>query len=489
MTPNIFGPDQVPPSQTKENPSNKSKSTRYNLLTFFPVTTILQFTRVVNVFYLFNGILQSIPSVSTNDAIVTFIPLSMIVLMGVLKEGFLEVEKWLSDKQVNATPYRKLVRSTDKAASPVNSNESGRADGVRFDFMEARNFEYAFETVAFKDIKVGDILEIRDGETFPADCILLKTAQANGQVFVQTAALDGERTLKPLLAPYELQENFMTYFGPQLLMNSDPRVLPLSNVEFKMVQPMKELYAWEGTALVRSEENGAPVSIELGIQQFLHKGATLCNSQTVLCLVAYTGAHTKLHMNMSKYRFKQSQLEFDTNMSLFYNLLLMLCMAGSLATANYVFSRMYREGHAYLYEGAPSDGQISTAAFFSFYLILNQFIPMELPVIMEFGKYVATYFMCSDAVMCRASPVTGAMEGLQVKNMNVHEDMADVSYILCDKTGTLTQNELVFDSMSLVLGCSLRKRLLCKVNGEKEGDPMEQLRRSLAACADDESVT
>ena len=35
--------------------------------------------------------------------------------------------------------------------------------------------------------------------------------------------------------------------------------------------------------------------------------------------------------------------------------------------------------------------------------------------------------------------------------MNLHEELANISYIFCDKTGTLTQNELIFKNLSLVL--------------------------------------
>jgi magnesium-transporting ATPase (P-type) len=34
--------------------------------------------------------------------------------------------------------------------------------------------------------------------------------------------------------------------------------------------------------------------------------------------------------------------------------------------------------------------------------------------------------------------------------LNLHEDLAEVEYIFADKTGTLTQNELVFREMAIL---------------------------------------
>ena len=46
-------------------------------------------------------------------------------------------------------------------------------------------------------MRVGDIVRVRDGEEFPADCILLKIENDKSECFVKTVALDGERNLKP----------------------------------------------------------------------------------------------------------------------------------------------------------------------------------------------------------------------------------------------------------------------------------------------------
>jgi P-type E1-E2 ATPase len=45
---------------------------------------------------------------------------------------------------------------------------------------------------------------------------------------------------------------------------------------------------------------------------------------------------------------------------------------------------------------------------------------------------------------------THSLASLEVHSLNQHEDLALVDYIFADKTGTLTQNELVFRHLSVV---------------------------------------
>ena len=86
-------------------------------------------------------------------------------------------------------------------------------------------------------------------------------------------------------------------------------------------------------------------------------------------------------------------------MALIGNVILMLLMAGSLTIANYFFTENNREAFSYIYQDGPDSGVFALGSFFSFYLILNSFMPLELPIIMEFSKFLATMFMQSDAAM------------------------------------------------------------------------------------------
>lgn len=63
-------------------------------MTFIPVSFLLQFLKVVNLFYTFNGILQFIPAISTADPIASYLPVLFVVLMGMAKEGVLEYKRF-----------------------------------------------------------------------------------------------------------------------------------------------------------------------------------------------------------------------------------------------------------------------------------------------------------------------------------------------------------------------------------------------------------
>ncbi len=56
-------------------------------------------------------------------------------------------------------------------------------------------------------------MKIYNGEIFPADLILLASNYANGNCFIETGALDGEKNLKPKSA---LPDTF-TLFAPPLV--------------------------------------------------------------------------------------------------------------------------------------------------------------------------------------------------------------------------------------------------------------------------------
>ena len=176
-----FYHDKVSKEQL-ETPSNKRKSTRYTWPTFFPIAFGLQFKKLVNIFYLITGILNFFPQIQVNSPIAVLLPTICIMLLGVTKEFIGEYKRYKEDNMVNATPVKRM-------ALPGSAAYSGQSS------------EPIFEKTCLADVQVGDIIQIDDLEQVPADCVLLKVKDNKDECFVKTAALDGERNLKPKLPP------------------------------------------------------------------------------------------------------------------------------------------------------------------------------------------------------------------------------------------------------------------------------------------------
>jgi len=100
----------------------------------------------------------------------------------------------------------------------------------------------------------------------PADGILLKSTRITGQVFVETAALDGERNLKPLHASLEIQNNFATLFDPSETRKSLGDQTVSQNIEFSMTEALKELYIFKGSARLAMHEGSPAETINLDIK-------------------------------------------------------------------------------------------------------------------------------------------------------------------------------------------------------------------------------
>jgi len=81
----------APTPEQKRCPSNQRKSTRFNFLTFLPITIFIQLKKVTNDFYLFNMVLQMIPAISTNSWLASGIPTFFVMFLGILKEFICEM--------------------------------------------------------------------------------------------------------------------------------------------------------------------------------------------------------------------------------------------------------------------------------------------------------------------------------------------------------------------------------------------------------------
>lgn len=80
--------------------------------------------------------------------------------------------------------------------SPTIVVEEDGKQPLSFSLNESKSFSGTERSVKWKDIKVGDVVRVKDDELFPADILCLKTGLRDKVCFIRTTNLDGESNLK-----------------------------------------------------------------------------------------------------------------------------------------------------------------------------------------------------------------------------------------------------------------------------------------------------
>ena len=285
-------------------------------------------------------------------------------------------------------------------------------------------------------ICVGDIVHLSCNETVPADMIVLKTKSAEdedelGTCYVDTSNLDGESNLK--------QRYVANEFGK---LNEQG----VEDIDFRFVVecdlPSMNLNKFHGS-IVFSDGNKIVVDQE----NLLLRDYVLKNTAYIDGLVVYAGHDTKAMLNNKGPRYKRSRLEIMMNLDLVWCILLLIIMCAFCALARAFWKESYAKEQVdqvpFILPGSGYWAQTLDIFwdFFVFYILFQTIIPISLYVTIEFIKlgqiyltiYKDTHFVDS---------CTG--KKLECRALNITEDLGQVEYIFCDKTGTLTENTMEF---------------------------------------------
>ena len=76
---------------------------------------------------------------------------------------------------------------------------------------------------------------------------------------------------------------------------------------------------------------------------------------------------------------------------------------------------------------------------FRYILLLASIIPISLRVNLDFAKLSYSWMINGDS----------KMPGTITRNSVIPEELGRIEYLLTDKTGTLTQNEMIFKKLSI----------------------------------------
>ncbi|XP_067143833.1 probable phospholipid-transporting ATPase IIA [Centruroides vittatus] len=258
--------------------------------------------------------------------------------------------------------------------------------------------------VPSSDIKVSDLIIVEKNQRVPSDMVFLRTTEKNGACFIRTDQLDGETDWKLRLAVETTQR-----------LSSNEELYQI-DASIYAEEPKRDIHSFIGK-FTRHDGEGAEDS--LGIENTVWAN-TVIASGTAVGIVIYTGRETRSVMNNSEPRSKVGLLDMEINQ------LTKVLFAAVIGLSIVMMILKGFGGTWYRY-------------LFRFILLFSYIIPISLRVNLDMGKVVYSWMIQKDK----------DISGTVVRSTTIPEELGRIVYLLCDKTGTLTKNEMVFKRLHL----------------------------------------
>ncbi|KAF2462283.1 hypothetical protein BDY21DRAFT_383248 [Lineolata rhizophorae] len=384
---------------------------------------------------------------------------------------------------------RRLAKGRDSANERLTDaeDEEQAVQSAREDEL-AGNSSYEEITKPARDLRVGDVLRLQKDQRVPADLVLLKTfapeplqkrhdidaasavpaatEPTSPEALIETADEDAaatSSTSKPLPSPPSQQEAAKDDSGGEAFIRTDQLdgetdwklrlAAPLSQTlpvgaftRLRVVAgaPDKKVNDFVGTLELlppgREQQQQQPAgggaeegaeadaeeqtrSVPLSIDNTAWANTVMASSGAVLGVVVYTGRQTRQALSTAPSRSKTGLLEYEINA-----LTKILCFL-TLAVS---FVLVALEGFE---PRADADGKEPRKWYVNvmrFLILFSTIIPISLRVNLDMGKSVYAWFIERDK----------GIPGTVVRTSTIPEDLGRIEYLLSDKTGTLTQNEM-----------------------------------------------
>ncbi|TMS06605.1 putative phospholipid-transporting ATPase IH [Larimichthys crocea] len=241
-------------------------------------------------------------------------------------------------------------------------------------------------------LRVGDIVVVREDETFPCDLILLSSSRHDGTCYVTTTSLDGESSHK-------------TYYAvPDTMAFRTEREVDSLHATIECEQPQPDLYKFVGRINIYTDKE-EPVARTLGAENLLLRGATLKNTQHIYAVAVYTGMETKMALNYQSKSQKRSAVEKSMNAFLIVYLCILISKAVINTVLKYAWQWSPDRDEPWYNHRTENERQRHVVIraftdFLAFMVLFNYIIPVSMYVTVE--------------------------------------------YVFTDKTGTLTENNMEF---------------------------------------------
>ncbi|XP_042817477.1 probable phospholipid-transporting ATPase IIB isoform X6 [Panthera tigris] len=259
--------------------------------------------------------------------------------------------------------------------------------------------------VKSSDIQVGDLIIVEKNQRIPSDMVFLRTSEKAGSCFIRTDQLDGETDWKLKVAVSCTQR--LPALGD---------LFSISAYVYAQ-KPQLDIHSFEGT--FTREDSDPPIHESLSIENTLWAN-TIVASGTVIGVVIYTGKETRSVMNTSNPKNKVGLLDLELNQLTKALFVALVALSVVMVTLQGFVGPWYR-------------------SLFRFLLLFSYIIPISLRVNLDMGKAAYGWMIMKDE----------SIPGTVVRTSTIPEELGRLVYLLTDKTGTLTQNEMVFKRLHL----------------------------------------
>ncbi|KAI1891681.1 hypothetical protein AGOR_G00146280 [Albula goreensis] len=376
---------------------NVVRSYKYSPLTFLPLTLYEQFQRMANLFFLLIVVMQCIPAISTLQWYTTMIPLLIVLTVRGLKDLADDLARRRSDSQINRRPC---------------------------DILTSQGFCSA----KWQDVQVGDVLQLHADQIVPADLLLLCSSEPHSLCYVETADIDGETNLKYRQALAVTHQELSADPVESVLLSFNGRVL--------CEEPNSNLHSFRGELYWQGQRH------LLDTEHILLRGTVVRNTDITYGMAIYTGSDSKILRNCGKLMVKKTQVELILNKVVIGIVLILLLTALLLAVGAGVFESRVSP---YIEPLAALGGDLSPVyraflVFWGYVILLSPAMPMSLYITYEMIHVIHSLLIGWDLGLYDEGSNTPA----QARTTVLNEELGQVGYLLSDKTGTLTQNRLLF---------------------------------------------
>ncbi|XP_069780393.1 phospholipid-transporting ATPase ID isoform X2 [Narcine bancroftii] len=366
-----------------------------------------------------------IPQVSSLSWYTTVVPLVLVLSITAVKDAIDDYHRYKSDKQVNNRDVMILL------------------DGK-------------LQRKKWMNVQVGDIIKMENNQFVTADLLLLSSSEPYGLIYIETAELDGETNLKVKQALTVTSD-----------MGENTKALADFDGEVKCETPNNRLDKFRGTLTYKENK------YSLDNEKIILRGCTLRNTEWCYGLVIFAGQDTKLMQNSGLSTLKRTNIDRLMNILVLWIFGLLAFMCTVLAIGNGIWES--HKGY-YFQVYLPWDQNITNSsfsgflAFWSYVIILNTVVPISLYVSIEFIRLGSSFYIDWDSKMYYPKKDIPAV----AHTTTLTEELGQIQYIFSDKTGTLTQNIMLFSK--------------CTINGKLYGYVYDLARRRIDVTANTEKV-